>query len=121
MTIEDIAQKAIDSPPGHISVTKDDVNAYCEQKQISTSLFLEKFARYIVEGYVTGRFTWHSCDTAMNNLSGLMAQYALMPDYPWGVFLAFDAGEHHPNTPNLTADEVTRPLIDEIIAKHHVA
>jgi hypothetical protein len=84
-------------------------------------VFLERFTRYIVEGYVSGRLTWLSCDTAMNNLSGLMAQYFLMPDYPWGVFLAFDAGEHHPKTPNLTPDEVTRPLIDKLIAKYHVA
>lgn len=117
MTIEDIAQRAFDAP----LVNKADVEAFCQQEQIETAVFLERFARFIVEGYVAGRFTWLSCDTAMNGLSGLMSHYVLMPDYPWGVFLAFDAGEYHPKTPTLTPDEVTRPLIDELIAKYHVA
>jgi hypothetical protein len=118
MTIEDIVQKAFDRPPDCPQVGKADVEAFCQREQITTTEFLERFARYIVEGYVAGRFTWLSCDTAMNGLSGLMSQYVLMPDYPWGVFLAFDAGEYHPKTPNLTPDEVTRPLIDELVAKY---
>jgi uncharacterized protein YggL (DUF469 family) len=51
----------------------------------------------------------------------MMSKYREFPDFAFGVFLAFDAGEYHPKTPNLTPDEVTRPLIDELIAKNHVA
>ena len=110
-------QKAFGAP----SINATEIEAFCQREQITATAFLEKFVRQIVTGYVEGRFTWLSCDTAMNGLSGLMTQYKIFPDYPWGVFLAFDAGENHPNTTDLTPDEVTRPLIDKLIAENHAA
>ena len=116
---EEVAQIALDCPADRVFLNKSHAEACCLKEKITTREFLERFARYIVDGYVAGRFNWDSCDSAMNNLSALMAEYLLMPDYAWKVFLAFDAGEYHPNTPNLSPDEVTRPLIDKIIAQYH--
>jgi hypothetical protein len=47
-----------------------------------------------------------------------MSRYLVFPEYAFGVFLAFDAGEYHPKTKDLTPDEVTRPLIKALIEKH---
>jgi hypothetical protein len=118
MTLDAITQKAFEN-----QFDKAEVEAFCQQEHIAPTDFMDRFARYIVEGYIAGRFTWLACDTAMNCLSGFMMQARLprLPDYPWEAFLAFDAGEYHPKTPDLTPDEVTRPFIDELIAKYHVA
>ena len=120
-TSENIARKALNGAPDRWHINKADVEVFCQQEQITTSVFRKKFARYIVQGYVSGRFNWLSCDTAVNSLSAVMAWYGLMPEFPWGVFLAFDAGECHPDTPTLTPDQVTRPMIDKFISKYRIA
>jgi hypothetical protein len=120
MTIDDIVQKSF---TGLVSEEiKADIEAFRQQERMTPSDFLDRFARHVVSGYLDGRFSWLQCDTAMNVLTGLMSSlYQEFPDLAFGVFLAFDAGEYHPNAPTLTPDEVTRPLIDELIAKHHAA
>jgi hypothetical protein len=84
---------------------------------------MESFTRHIVEGYISRRFSWEDCDTAVNRLNPFVLTHSKerIPDYSWEVFLAFDAGEYHPNTPDLTPDEVTRPIIDDIVKKYHAS
>lgn len=119
MILDAIAQKALEN-----QFDKAEIEAFCQQENIAATDFMERFARYIVEGYLAGRYTWITCDTAMNCLSGMMFQEGILspiPEYPWRAFLAFDAGEYHPETPDLIPDEVTRPLINDLIEKFHVA
>jgi hypothetical protein len=117
MTIDDISQKSFDGQE-----IKTEAEAFCRREQIAPAVFLDQFARHIVTGYLDGRFTWLSCDTAMNILMGLMSTvYLEFPDFAYGVFLAFDAAEYHPETPALTPDQVTRPLIDGLLTKHRAA
>lgn len=115
MTIDDIAQKAFRN-----QFDIAEVESFCQQEHITPNVFMEKFARYIVEGYVEGRFTWASCDNAMNSSSWfrLTKRSPQSPDYPFEVFLAFDAGETKHS--DLTPDQITRRYIDEIVAKYHV-
>jgi hypothetical protein len=116
MTIDDIAQKAFDR-----RFDKAEAEAFCQQEHITPNVFMERFARYIVDGYLDGRFTWVSCDNAMNGSQWFMhtKRTPQTPDYPFEVFLAFDAGEM--KHPNMTPDQVTRQFIDKIVAKYHVA
>lgn len=58
----------------------------------------------------------------MNALYGLMSSvYEVFPEFAYGVYLAFDAGEYHPQAPLLSPDAVTRPLIEELFTKYHAA
>jgi hypothetical protein len=118
MTLNAIARKAFNH-----KFDLAEVEAFCQGEGITPTDFMDKFARYVAEGYVTGRFSWLSCDAAMNCLHVFMVTRSGKQTlgFPWETFLAFDAGEYHPKTPTLTPDEVTRPFIDELIAKYHVA
>ena len=115
MTIDDLTQTAFD---GNFLMLRPEADTFCQQEQITPDVFLDSFARHLVIGYMEDRFTWEACDTGLNCLMALMSKYCLFPDYAFGAFLAFDAGEYHPNTEDLTPDEVTRPLIRSLIEKY---
>jgi hypothetical protein len=67
MTIDDIAEMAFAGLVSRQTI-KTQADAFCQQEQISSTVFLDTFARYIVSGYLDGRLSWISCDTAMNVL-----------------------------------------------------
>jgi len=60
-------------------------------------------------------------DDAINILMSVIngGPEPFLPDYAFSVFLAFDAGEYHPDTPHLTSDEVTRRLIEKLIGQNN--
>ena len=113
MTIEEIAGKAF-----HQENVEPDVETFCRDKNITSSVFFDMFARYIATGYLAGRFTWDSSDAAMNVISGLMVVSPELPDFAWALFIAFDDGEYHPRTEHLTSDEVTRPVVKALMERY---
>ncbi len=101
-------------------VLKESVKDFCQQEQVNFPAFSEQFARLVATNYHEGRFDWSDADTAMNNLHGVAAGHAYhtgewLSDFADAVYLAFDAGEYHPATPHLSADEVTRPLVESLL------
>ena len=121
MTIDDIVQKSF---AGLVSgEIKADAEAFRQQERLTPAAFLDTFAHHVVSGYLDGRFPWVPCDEAMNVLMGLMSTlYQEFPDFSFGVYLAFDTAEYnHPNMPILPPDEVTRPLIVDLVAKNPAA
>ena len=112
MTLEDLSRLAF---RGRLEQAEAEV--FCQQERITHAVFLDQFAQYIVKGYVDGCFTYMACDTAVRSMVDIMIQFREFPDYAYGVFLAFDAGEDNPHSKYLTPDQITRPLISTLLAK----
>jgi len=64
---------------------------------LSLSQFCDAFAKEVDDGFLAGRYSWSDGDVAMNALWGYISRSLMkdtpIPDYAFGVFLAFDAGE----------------------------
>ena len=71
-------------------------------------------AALIVRNFREGSISWETADILANQLCGPMFECQELPSYAWDVYLAFDAGEYHPDTPELTDDEVTVSVLNRI-------
>jgi hypothetical protein len=64
---------------------------------MSEAAFCDLFAKEVAQGYLDGAISWSDGDAAMNALSGYffvhLPKEVPFPNYAFGVFLAFDAGE----------------------------
>jgi len=68
----------------------------CKALGLSSTEFCDVFARSVATGFLSGTYSWESSDAAMNGLSGYgfaLSSHHSLPDFAFGVFLAFDAGE----------------------------
>ena len=78
-------------------VTPEAVSPVCTAFGVSPTDFCDHFAKEVARGYLAGDLSWSDADSAMNALSGFfflhLPKDAPFPDYAFGVFLAFDAGE----------------------------
>ena len=111
MTLHDIVQKTIES-----QLKQVDVEAYCEQGQTTTEAFCDEFARYVATGYMDGRFSYVSADTA---IAGLFYHFSPdIPEFASSVFDCFDEGEYR-RTKGADADEITRPLVRKLLDHKH--
>ena len=108
MTIDDIILMTTKA-----RLNRADVEACCQQQQISSEAFCDEFARLVATGYTTQRFTFAEADSAMNAL--LFGFQFQVPKFAESVFMCFDAGQCHPNTPHLSSDEVARPLVESLL------
>jgi hypothetical protein len=111
MRIEDIAERSFIDDIDQLLV-----ETVCQQEKIGIDVFMDRFARHIVEGYLAGTFTWSSCDAAMNRLNRLFFKYGRYHGYAFDAFLAFEVGEVRGAG---TTDERVRPWIDKLISKYH--
>src|SRR5690349_669843 len=79
------------------ALATDVVTAACASLGISQTEFCDCFAKQVVREYTDGELPWRDAEVAMNALSGFfflqLPNGAGFPDYAFGVFLAFDAGE----------------------------
>jgi hypothetical protein len=118
MTIDEIVQQSFTEP----RCDRIAAEAFCIQENIAIENYFEMFTEHVVKGYLDGRFSWTDCDTAMMGLSTCMTNSSFNPDcFAWDVYVAFDCGEFHPKTPELTSDEVTRPLIHQILLEYDIS
>ena len=64
---------------------------------LTLSQFCDAYAKEVADGYLVGRYTWTEGDVAMNSLWGYISHSLMkdipIPDFSFGVFLAFDSGE----------------------------
>jgi hypothetical protein len=108
MTIDDIILKTTKA-----RLSQADVEACCQQEQISPKAFCDEFARRVAIGYSNQSFSFADATSAMNGLwFGFRFQ---VPKFAESVFRCFDAGECHPQTPHLSSDEVSRPLVESLL------
>jgi hypothetical protein len=108
MTIDDIILKTTKA-----RLSQVDVEACCQQEQISPEAFCDEFARRVAAGYSSQSFSFADAASAMNGLwFGFQFQG---PKFAESVFRCFDAGECHPKTPHLSSDEVSRPLVERLL------
>ena len=77
----------------------------------STQKYCDDVALLIARSYLDGRTSWLAADYAINRLFPIMLDCPTLPDCAWGIYEAFDAGEDHPDSPELSDDEVTRSLL----------
>lgn len=73
--------------------------------------YCDQVALLIARGYLDGQVSWLAADAAINQLHPVMLDCPSVPKCAWGIYEAFDAGEYHPDTPTLSDDEVTRPIL----------
>lgn len=91
----------------------------CFEHVESVETLCRTVAELVVHGYLSGKLSWADADSVINYLFPAMLECQRIPDYPWSVYEAFDAGEYHPVTPELSEDEVTRPLLLNIVERYH--
>jgi hypothetical protein len=110
-----IATAIAEFPKG---VTPELVARACSHLGISQVEFCDMFAKEAAHGYLDGSLTWRDADSAMNALSGFfflhLPKGAPFPDYAYGVFLAFDAGEVFPEPDN---ERATKEQLASLHAK----
>lgn len=93
-------------------LTVEDIEPHCKAAGYSFSEFSDAFARRVVERYLSDDLSWSDADVAMNHVFEIMTYHCAptLPDYGWGVYLAFDAGEYIAPF----GDEVTKPLLAKL-------
>ena len=78
-------------------ITPETVARACSECGLSAQEFCDAFAKEVAGGFLEGSVTWSDGDAAMNALWGYISlslmKHTPIPDYAFGVFLAFDAGE----------------------------
>ena len=77
----------------------------------ATEQFCDRVAVLITRGYLAGKTSWTAADAAINHLYPIMLECPEIPAYAWDVYEAFDAAEYHPDQPDLSQDEITKPLL----------
>jgi hypothetical protein len=111
MTLNEIVQKTIET-----QLKQADIEAYCEQKRITIEAFCDEFARYVAIGYIDGRFSYESADSA---IAGLYLHFANgVPEFATSVFMCFDDAEYR-RTQGSNPDEMARPLVKKILNYKH--
>jgi len=107
MTLNDIVQKTIES-----QLKQADVEAFCEQEQITPAIFCDEFTRHVATGYLNESFNYEAADIA---IAGLFCHFSpFVPEFTRSVFDCFDEGEYQ-RTKGSNADEIARPLIKELL------
>lgn len=95
MQLRSQIEAAIADAPG--IVTPEAVAGACSSLGLSATAFCDLFAKEVTKAYLDGTIGWSDGDAAMNALSGYffvhLPKDVPFPDYAFGAFLAFDAGE----------------------------
>ena len=73
--------------------------------------YCDQAALLIARGYLEGHTSWLAANAAINHLHPVMLECPAVPVFAWGISEAFDAGEYHPESPTLSDDEVTKPML----------
>lgn len=92
MTIESLIQS------GAVDVRLDPaiVNQLCQALGVSPHDLFNEYAKQVADGFLAGRYSWVSADSAMNAFFAYWSTHSQafnLPDFAFGVYLAFDAGE----------------------------
>jgi hypothetical protein len=104
-------------------ITPETVTRACSELGLSAPEFCDAFAKEVAEGYLSGAITWSDGDVAMNALSGYFFIHTpkneSIPDYAFGVYLAFDEAEYvHPGDPkDFDNESRTRALLRDLEQK----
>ena len=81
-----------------------------------SGLFCDKFAQYVATGYIDGRFSYESADSA---IAGLYLHFAYgVPEFATSVFGCFDDAEYR-RTQGSNPDEIARQLVKKILNDKH--
>jgi len=111
----DLRRYIIDAAASPRVVPPEVVSCACAELGISATDFCDHFAKEVARAYLAEELSWLDADTAMNSLSGYffgLPKEIPFPDYAFGVFLAFDAGEV------LEAPENERVTKEQLVALH---
>lgn len=73
--------------------------------------FCNRIAELVARAYLQGETSWLAADAVINHLYPLMLECPSTPEYAWTVYEAFDAGEYHPDTPELADEAVTKAAL----------
>ena len=76
-----------------------------------TQRYCDQVAQLIASSYLEGKTSWLAADAAINHLYPVMLACPSLPEFAWAIYEAFDAAEYHPDSPNLSEDEVTRSIL----------
>jgi hypothetical protein len=76
-----------------------------------TQKYCDRVAQLIACAYLERKTSWLAADGAINHLYPIMLECPTMPEYAWAIYEAFDAAEYHPDSPGLSEDDVTRPIL----------
>ena len=77
----------------------------------ATKEYCNHVAGAIAISFLGGQISGLAADAAINHLYPLMLECSESPKEAWRVYLAFDAGEHHPDQPAAADDDVTRQIL----------
>ena len=99
MTLGALVQAATSAP-----ITDAMIDAICTGENRDRQRLYDAFAKEVAEGYSGGRYAWPDADVAMNRLFAYA--YAVtgegLSDYAFGVYVAFDEGEHREGGESVT-------------------
>jgi hypothetical protein len=76
-----------------------------------TEQYCNQVAHLIARAYMEHKTSWLAADAAINHLYSLILECPSLPEYALAIYEAFDAGEYHPDSPNLSEDDVTRAIL----------
>lgn len=76
-----------------------------------TQEYCDQVALLIAHRYLAGQVSWPTADAAINYLYPVMLECPVIPECAWDIYEAFDAGEYHPGSPELSDDHVTRTIL----------
>ncbi|HEX5352651.1 MAG TPA: hypothetical protein VFW60_01075 [Rhodanobacteraceae bacterium] len=76
-----------------------------------TESFCNDIAQLVSRAYLQGQVSWGAADAVVNHLHFFILGCPILPKYAWGVYEAFDAGEYHPDSPELSDEAVTKAAL----------
>jgi hypothetical protein len=77
----------------------------------ATQQYCDRVALLIARGYMEGRVSWSTADSAINHLWFVMLACPSVPARAEAIYDAFESGEYHPASPELSEDDVTRSML----------
>ena len=91
-------------------MTPEMISRGCAAFGFSVTAFSDAFAMAVAREYLDGKLSWSDADAAMNGLSGYFSLHlpteVPFPDYAWGIYLAFDAGEIAQDPERVTKEQL---------------
>ena len=94
------------------TITTADIQRTATELSASPEELLDRIARRIAEGYTSGDYDFHFCDTVMNQVFAYATVTTAhgLSKFAWGIFEAFDQGEFR-------GEEVTKRLIAAVLSR----
>jgi hypothetical protein len=124
--LEDMYQADLGRSPrnwlaSRILLTDAHIQRWSVSTELPRSELYDRLAIYLARGFYRSKLDFTFCDGIANDIHAIITKAdEHRPALFWEVFLAFDAGEFHPNN-DRSRDPVevyTRPLIAKVLEKY---